>query len=200
MRGDTPFAVISAYKNKSKSQNQQQHGQLMAELQRRGYSPGQIRPLRGQYFGQGGEMKAEQSILVLGMSFEDAQEIGQQFGQESVIWKSPDGVVGAFYTDGSGRVNYALTPTGDLAIGEAAAPRIEPRRPKLMPGGGPNPADPWSKAKGVGFEFGIDWNKTFQYDPASAPNADEALQQVRTPPALPLSAQVVRLTAADLTL
>ena len=169
MRSETPFGVVSAYKGRSKKQNQRAHGDLMAELQRRGYSPGQIRPLMGQYFGEQGEMKAEKSYLVLGMSFEDAQELGQLFGQQSVIYKSPDGVVGAYYTDGSGRVNYALKPDGDLAVGEEAAPRIEERHPKDEKRGPPSKQDPWSKARNVGFEFSIDWGKTFDYDPASGP-------------------------------
>ena len=119
-------------------------------------------------------------------------ELGRMFGQESVIWKSPEGVVGAYYTDGSGRVNYALTPEGDLALGPEAAPRIEPRRPKPAPGGPPAKEDPWSKARGIGFEFGIDWGKTFDYDPAvGPPSADEARESLQ-----PMVATVV--TASEL--
>jgi hypothetical protein len=176
LSGDRSFGVVSAYQGRSKSENQKAHGALMGELQRRGYSPGQIRPLMGQYFGEAGEMKAEKAYMVLGMSFEDASELGQMFGQESVIWKSPDGVVGAYYTDGSGRVNYALTPEGDLAVGEAAAPRIEERRPKEEKRGPPSPEDPWSKARGTAFEFGIDWDKTYAYDPTKGPGNAELAQ------------------------
>lgn len=169
------FAVISAYKMRSKSDNQKGHGQLMAELQRRGYSPGQIRPLRGQYFGEGGQMKAEQSMLILGMGFEEAVEVGRMMGQESIIYKSPEGVVGAYYTDGSGRVNLALSGE-DVATGEGAA-TIRERAPKPEKRGPPAPSDPWSKARGVGFEFPINWDKTFQYkDRPLTP--DEARQQL----------------------
>lgn len=182
LSGNKPFGILSAYKPRGKHENQQAHGALIAELQRRGYSHGAIRELRGQYFGQQGEMKAEKSFLVLGMDFDDALELGRMFDQESVIWKSPDGVVGAYYTDGSNRVNYALTQTGDLAIGETAAPRIEPRRPKPEHRGPPNPGDPWSKARGTGFEFSIDWARTFNYDPVQGPpSAPIAKQQVQQP-------------------
>lgn len=182
LAGKTPFGVLSAYKARSKHQNQESHGDLMAELQRRGYSPGQIRSIRGQYFGQGGEMKAEQSFLVIGMSYRDAIDLGRRFGQESVIWKSPDGVVGAFYTDDSGRANYALRPDGDIAVGEEAAPRIEVRHPKPEHRGPPAKEDPWSKARGTGFEFSIDWNQTFKRDPNRPPSANEAREEMNRSP------------------
>lgn len=178
--GPGEFAVLSAYQVRPKSQNQQAHGTLMGELQRRGYTPSQIRPLKGQYFDkpQGAEapgMKAEQSYLVLGMTFEDAIELGAMFGQESVIYKSPDGVVGSYFTDGSGRVNLALAGD-DVAIGSAST-RIEERAPKPEKRGPPAASDPWSKGRNVGFEFPIDWAKTFGHGGRPL-NRDEARQQL----------------------
>jgi hypothetical protein len=200
MAGDTPVGVISAYKERSKKENQKAHGQLMAELQRMGYSPGQIRPLRGQYFtAEGGEMKAEQSIMVLGADFNDLVELGQMLEQESIIYKTPEGVVGAYYTDGSGRVNYALTETGDLAVGEQAAD-VAVREPKPEKRGPPSPEDPWSKARSTAFEFGIDWDKTYQYDPAAGPAPlEETQQQVLAPaPEREVAAQVSVVSVHDL--
>lgn len=183
LSGPGEFAVISAYKIRSKSENQRAHGALMAELQKRGYSPSQIRPLRGQYFEapqreeeQRGRMKAEQSILILGASFQDAMEIARMFGQESFIFKSADGVIGSYFSDGSGRVNLALSE-GDLAIGDKGT-RVEERRPKPEHMGPPAPEDPWSKARGVGFEFPIDWAKEFKHDPTRPLTPEEARQQM----------------------
>jgi len=183
LSGPGEFAVISAYKIRSKSENQRAHGALMAELQKRGYSPSQIRPLRGQYFEapqreeeQRGRMKAEQSILILGASFQDAMEIARMFGQESFIFKSADGVIGSYFSDGSGRVNLALSE-GDLAVGDKGT-RIEERRPKPEHMGPPSPEDPWSKARGVGFEFPIDWAKEFKHDPTRPLTLEEARQQM----------------------
>lgn len=183
MNGPGEFAVISAYKVRPKSQNQKAHGDLMAELQRRGYSPSQIRPLRGQYFDvsqredeQRGQMKAEQSYLILGMPFREAMEIARAFGQESFIYKSPEGVVGSYYSDGSGRANLALAGD-DLAIGDQGT-QIRERAPKPVPGGPPAPSDPWSKARGVGFEFPINWGREFKHDPSRPLTPDEARQQL----------------------
>ena len=176
LNGPGEFAVISAYKQQPKSQNQRAHGDLMGELQRRGYSPSQIRPLRGQYFTPQGAMKAEQSFLILGMPYAEAIDLGRELGQESVIYKSPEGVVGAYYTDGSGRVNLALA-NGDLALGDAGT-AIRERAPKPERRGPPSPADPWSKARSIGFEFPIDWSRAFQSDPTRPLSLDEARRQL----------------------
>ena len=171
------FAIISGYKDTQTSKaNQTKHGELMQALQKLGYSPGQIRPLRGQYMNQAGAMQAEQSILILGMSLTDALEVGRQLNQESIIYKSPEGVLGAYWTDGSGEVRLALNED-DIAVGDQGV-QVRPRAPKEMHRGPPSPKDPWSKARSVGFEFPIDWGRSFKTKPGQPVTLQDARRQL----------------------
>lgn len=164
------FGIVSAYTKGSKSKNQGRHGELMAELQRRGYTPKQLRPLRGQYFAEGGGMKAEQSVLVVGMRFEDVVELGKMFGQESVIFKAKDGVLGLYYTDGSQRVQFAETPDGQLALG-ADALKQQQKGPRGAP-------ELWSKSQSTSFEFPLNFarqNIAYSNRPLTKSEARKAL-------------------------
>lgn len=174
--GDT-FGIVSAYKSSlSKSENQARHGKLMAQVQLLGYPPSKVKPVRGQYFDAAGDMVAEKAILILGADFGDILALGQMFDQESVIYKNSDGLIGAYYTDGSMRANIA--PAGKPS-------RVEVRSPKPESGGPPAPTDPWSKSRNVGFEFPIDWSTELRYDPAQGPLRHD---DVALPEALPRSA------------
>lgn len=123
------FGVLSAYGPGSKKENQKRNGELFAELQRRGYR--KITPLRGSWEGV-----AEKSVIVPGLKFKDLVELGEKFGQISVIHKSPEGVVGMYYPK-EGQAEVAVTPSGELAAKIEASPGL------------------YSKARGVSFEFGF---------------------------------------------
>ena len=158
--GDT-FGIVSAYRSSnSKSENQERHGQLMAKIQQLGYSVGQVKPVKGQYFDPEGNMVAERAVLILGADFGDILALGQMFEQESVIYKGADGLIAAYYTDGSLRANIAPAEKPS---------RVEVRSPKPEHRGPPAPSDPWSKSRNVGFEFPIDWSTELRYDPAKGP-------------------------------
>lgn len=103
-------------------------------------------------------------------------EVAQLFDQESFIFKSPEGVIGSYFSDGSGKVNLALAE-GDLALGEQGT-QVRERAPKQDPRGPASSEDPWSKARGVGFEFPIDWKRTFKHDPKRPVLPDEAREQL----------------------
>lgn len=173
------FAVLSAARyDKTKSENKQRHHELLLDLQRMGYSD--VRQVRGQYFDdeRGGAMVAESSVLIPGMTLEDALEVGKKYEQHSIIYKSPDGVIGGYHTD-SDIVNLAPVELDS---------EVSPRRPKVTIDKDvwldaewagqekvqqPSGEDHWSKSRSVTFTFPIDWDMQYHY-PGRALTYEEA--------------------------
>lgn len=173
------FAVLSAARyDKTKSENKQRHHELLLDLQRMGYSD--VRQVRGQYFDdeRGGAMVAESSVLIPGMTLEDALEVGKKYEQHSIIHKSPDGVIGGYHTD-SDIVNLAPVELDS---------EVSPRRPKVTIDKDvwldtewagqekvqqPSGEDHWSKSRSVTFTFPIDWDMQYHY-PGRALTYEEA--------------------------
>jgi len=73
--------------NRSRAENRRRHGELTSELERRGYS---WTPVYGFY------AERERSILVEGVEWRDAVELGNWFDQESIIFKPSGGPVGMY--------------------------------------------------------------------------------------------------------
>lgn len=93
----------------TKKQNKIRLTDLVQELHLRGYR--KFHPLRGMWRGT-----PERSLLVPGISPRDLFELGRMFNQESVIFKSEDGVVGMYYTRQGNAVEVAVdVDSGDPA-------------------------------------------------------------------------------------
>ena len=98
------FGVISAYTgDHSKKENKERHGELLRDLQIRGYR--NWKDAKG-YWGY-----REKSLVVPDIAFHDLIELGKKFDQDAIIYRSNDGVVGMYNLKG-----------GDVQI---AAPEIE---------------------------------------------------------------------------
>lgn len=127
------FGVLSAYGPFPKSVNQTRNGELVGELQSRGYR--QSHPLKGSWEGV-----AEKSVIVPGMAFTDLVELGRRFNQDSVIYKDPSGVIGMYFLK-EGKVTFAVDETGSMAVQMAVGDKL------------------YSKARGISFEFGFVWGQ-----------------------------------------
>jgi hypothetical protein len=131
------FGVMSAYGPHSKSENQKRHGQLMADLQKMGYRP---TPLRGSWEGV-----AEKSMLIPNMKPEHLFELGKKYDQQSVIYKSKEGVVGMYYPK-KGVAEVAMDPKGD--------PQFDLAQDKSE----------YSKTRNWSFSLGFAWGKEIPWN------------------------------------
>ena len=127
------FGVLSAYGPFPKSVNQTRNGELIGELQSRGYR--QAHPRKGAGAGV-----AEKSVIVPGMAFGDLIELGRKFNQDSVIYKDPSGVIGMYFLK-EGTVTFAVDESGSMAVQMAVGDSL------------------YSKARGISFEFGFVWGQ-----------------------------------------
>ncbi len=135
------FGILSAYTTGPKSANKVRHGELVADLQKRGYS--RVVPLKGSWEGV-----TERSILIPNIAPAVLFDLGRKFGQDAVIYKSKDGVVGLYYTKGPLRAEVAVNPQGDPVFEMAKDPSM------------------YTKARGLSFQFGFLWGKNVRWDGA----------------------------------
>jgi len=136
----TTFGVLSAYGVGSKSENQNRHAKLVMGLQKRGYRS--IVQLKGKWEGV-----SEKSVIVPGMKFQDLLELGREFQQISVIYKSGDGVIGMYYLQKS-------PPYAEAAVKSEGEPSFEVSPDKSH----------WSKGRGISFTFGFLWGQHIPWD------------------------------------
>ena len=139
------FGVISAYTGTSKHENQKRHGQLMADLQRRGYR--KIHTLKAKWQGESGTYH-EKSFLVPNIRPKDLFDLGVKYEQDATIYKSADGIIGMYYPGGS----YA-----EVAVDPKADPAFETAADKGL----------FSKDRNWSFEFGFLWGKHIPWDGTS---------------------------------
>jgi hypothetical protein len=133
------FGIVSAYQSgSSKKKNQERHGELMADLQRLGYRPV---PLRGSWEGV-----TEKSMLIPNIRPEQLFDLGRTYGQDAVIHKSKDGVLGMYHTKGPPKAQIAVDPKSDPAFAISTD------------------KDLYSKARGISFEFGFLWGDDVPWD------------------------------------
>lgn len=71
----------------SDEENTKRQDKLIASIKERGFA---------YYLGEGkdpsGEWPGEASILILGISLDEAKELGNEWGQNAIIWTGADGV------------------------------------------------------------------------------------------------------------
>ena len=145
------FGVVSAYGSFSKHQNQKRHGQLTADLQKMGYR--KVVPIRGKWEGVG-----EKSVLIPNINPDQLFALGEKYEQDATIYKSRDGVVGMYYTQGryaNVAVDPAMNPAFDMAQGQ----------------------DLFSKDRNWSFEFGFLWGQKVPWD-GKHPVGTKALKQL----------------------
>jgi hypothetical protein len=128
------FGVLSAYTNASKSENKRRHTQLIRDLQGLGYRRWET--LRGKWEGV-----AERSILVPDMQPQHLFQLGREYDQDAVIYKSNKGVIGMYYHKGAPHAYVAADPKGTPLWGMSEDPTSEL----------------YSKARGLRFEFDFVW-------------------------------------------
>lgn len=114
------FGVISAYRaNLSKAQNQERHGQLIADLQKLGIR--NVETLKSQWDDMAtGVTHKEKSILIPNVSFEALHQLGKKYDQDAVLYKDQSGSVGVYFKDGT--ATMAFDPKGEAAISKSEKP------------------------------------------------------------------------------
>jgi hypothetical protein len=137
------FGVLSAYRsNLSKSQNQERHGQLVADLQRAGIR--QMSDLKSQWEDMDTKVvHKEKSIFVPHISFDTLVTLGKKYEQDAVLYKDPSGTVGIYFKDGT--ATMAFDPRGDAAMTQS-------------PG-----KEDYSKGRSVSFGLQLVEDKKFTY-------------------------------------
>ncbi len=132
--GHDSFAVMTAYQEQPKSHNKAaQHG-LLKDLVDAGFPAqrDQRQKATWTYTNEKGEdtTEGEKSLIIPGLPFDMAMDLGRKYNQESVIYKSPDGTVGMYKfdpqiafvsADALGKPAYALSrdPEKDFKKEEA---------------------------------------------------------------------------------
>lgn len=112
--------MISAYRsNLSKAQNQERHGQLIADLQKLGIR--NVETLKSQWDDMAtGVTHKEKSILIPNIAFHALHQLGKKYDQDAVLFKDPSGSVGVYFKDGT--ATMAFDPKGEAAISKSEKP------------------------------------------------------------------------------
>lgn len=124
------FGVISAYRsNLSKHENQQRHGQLIADLQKAGIR--KVEALKSSWKDDAtGVTHDEKSIFIPHISFELLHKLGKKYDQDAVLYKDPSGTVGIYHKDGT--ADMAYDPKGEAGISKSVDPKSEYSRGRGM--------------------------------------------------------------------
>jgi hypothetical protein len=137
------FGVISAYRsNLSKAENQERHGQLIADLQKLGIR--NVETLKSQWDDM--ETKVthkEKSILIPHISFATLHKLGKKYEQDAVLYKDHSGSVGVYFKDGT--ATMAFNPKGEAAISQSEKP------------------GEYSKGRGLSFGLQLVEDRKFKY-------------------------------------
>lgn len=135
------FGIISAYASgKPKSENKERHGQLMAALQKLGYGGNKTQDIKGQWEGV-----SEKSLFVKSVKPSDIFQLGRFFGQDAVIYKSPEGVLGMY--------NFKKK-TAEVAVDPNGLPSFDISQGK----------DLFSKDRNWSFSINFLWGKEIPWD------------------------------------
>lgn len=148
------FGVISAYRsNLSKSQNQERHGQLIADLQKLGIRNPET--LKSQWDDMDTKVThKEKSILIPNISFEALHKLGKKYDQDAVLFKDPSGSVGVYFKDGT--ATMAFNPEGEAAITKSEKP------------------GEYSKGRGLSFGLQLVEDRKFHYSGKPITHAEVA--------------------------
>ena len=123
------FGVISAYRTSlSKSENQDLHGDLVADLQMLGY---RFHDFKAPWEDMAtGVTKKEKSVLVPGIDFDTLYDLGRKYDQDAVLYKDPSGSIGIYFQ--KGHAIMAFNPEGDMNVGKSTDRHKEYSRGRSM--------------------------------------------------------------------
>lgn len=158
------FANISAWKgDKSRAENKEAMAALRRKLEKMGYRP--IDSSATWRDTDTGELYGELSFLVPDMTSEEAFDLGREFNQDSVIYKSPKGVLAMYDTRG----DNPKALLAHRADGSAAYKIQTEKPPKKEKGKGPRRKERegeelFSRTRGVNFEFDFLWDHPTAFD------------------------------------
>lgn len=154
------FGILSAYRaNLSKSENQQRHGQLVADLQKAGIT-------RTETFKSHWEDMAtqvvhkEKSLFVPHITFGTLISLMDKYEQDAVVYKDASGSIGIY--DKNGIATMAFDPQGDIALTKSLG------------------KDDYSKGRSMSFGLQLVDNMTFHYgsSPVTRDEIVKALEKV----------------------
>jgi len=96
-RAGNQFAVVSAYRSElGKHANKERNGALVGDIQRMGYR--RFVPQKSSWTDASGT-HPEASLLVPGMSFDDAVHLMKKYNQDAIVYKDPSGTIGIYSKD-----------------------------------------------------------------------------------------------------
>jgi len=110
------FGVISAYRTGlSKKENQERHGDLVADLQKAGHH---FHDFKASWEDMAsGVTKKEKSVLVPNVDFKTLFDLGKKYEQDAVLYKDPSGSIGIYF--GGGKAIMAFNPTGEMDVSKS---------------------------------------------------------------------------------
>jgi hypothetical protein len=108
------FGVLSAHDGKDKTKNQRQRVKLIADLNMLGYR--KVAPVL--------EGPAPHSLLVQNILPQDLFMLGNKYDQDTVLYKSADGVIGLYHLKGAPTAEVGVQPKGDPAFQIATDPSL----------------------------------------------------------------------------
>ena len=114
MKKGRRFGVMSAYRaNLSKRDNQERHGQLVADLQRMGLRG--LHEMKSQWQDMATNVvHKEKSLFIPRISLKLLCELGMKYEQDAVLYKDPSETIGVY--DKHGVATMAFDPEGNVAL------------------------------------------------------------------------------------
>jgi|GEM_PF-6344123 len=164
VQGPRSFMSISAWKgDRSRSENKAAMARLRRDLEKQGLHP--IDSWATWKDAETGKLYGEDSFIVPGVTAPQAFEIGREFEQDSVIYRSPKGVLAMYDTRGAEPKAYVA----HRADGSPAYRVQTEKSPKREKGKGPRGREReqeelFSRTRGVNFEFDFLWDHPVRFD------------------------------------
>lgn len=114
MKKGRQFGVVSAYRsNLGKHENQERHGQLIADLQSIGIR--NTHEMKSQWADMAtGVVHKEKSVFVPRISFGALCRLGNKYDQDAVLFKDPSETIGVY--DKAGKATMAFDAEGNPAV------------------------------------------------------------------------------------
>lgn len=108
------FGVMSAYRsNLSKHENQERHGELIADLQKMGYR--NVGDLKSQWADIATNVThKEKSIYIPRIPFKALCRLGKEYDQDAVVYKDPSDTIGVY--NKYGKAVMAFDAEGKMAM------------------------------------------------------------------------------------
>lgn len=149
------FGILSPNKpGASEAEKRKHQATLLADLKTLGYR--KASPLLGDW----GNIPAG-SMLVQNMRPEDLFALGRKYGQESVIYKPNDGILGIYHLEGEPRADIVMESEGD--------PILRAQADQTM----------FTKARGIELDLGYLWGDEIPWDTRTPITRSEIKRMLR---------------------